>query len=237
MARIRKENPTRILIIKTATEMFFEYGFSKTTAAALSRKAGISTGNLTFHFPTKEHVLDVLVKMMCDFRRHVMNDVTDEGNSSLLAYCLELATMVAISDENENMRDFYLSSYSHPMTLDNIRLNDVEKIKQVFGDYCAGWEDACFFEAECIVSGIEYATIMNTAHSADLPMRIEGALEAIMLLFGIPEVTRKTKIAKVLSMDYREIGRRLLEDFKRFTEEENERAVEEMLVAYNLKRE
>jgi AcrR family transcriptional regulator len=237
MARIRKENPTRILIIKTATEMFFEYGFSKTTAAALSRKAGISTGNLTFHFPTKEHVLDVLVKMMCDFRRHVMNDVTDEGNSSLLAYCLELATMVAISDENENMRDFYLSSYSHPMTLDNIRLNDVEKIKQVFGDYCAGWEDARFFEAECIVSGIEYATIMNTAHSADLPMRIEGALEAIMLLFGIPEVTRKTKIAKVLSMDYREIGRRLLEDFKRFTEEENERAVEEMLVAYNLKRE
>jgi len=44
MARIRKENPTRILIIKTATEMFFEHGFSKTTVAALSKKAEIWEG-------------------------------------------------------------------------------------------------------------------------------------------------------------------------------------------------
>ena len=64
MARLKRENPTRILIIKTATDMFFEHGFSKTTVAALSKEAEISTGNFTFHFPTKEHILDVLVTMM-----------------------------------------------------------------------------------------------------------------------------------------------------------------------------
>lgn len=234
MARIKKETPTKLSIIKTATEMFFECGFSKTTAAALSKKAGISTGNLTFYFPTKEHILDELVKMMCHFQWKMMEEATDEGKSSLLAYCLELTTMAAISEESEQMRDFYISTYSHPMTLDYIRVNDVVKLKQVFGDYCKDWTDEQFFEAECIVSGIEYATLMTTEHSTDLPTRIAGALNAIMLLFGVPETLRAMKVQKVLAMDYPAIGKRLLEDFKAFTVEENNKAIDEMLSTYHL---
>ncbi len=236
MARMKKGNPTRLLIIKTATEMFFENGFSQTTAAAVSKKAGISTGNLTFHFPTKEHILDELVKMMCDFQWQTMEEATDEGKSSLLAYCLELTTMAAISEENLQMRDFYISNYSHPMTLDYIRLNDVKKLKQVFGEYCVGWTDQQYLEAECIVSGIEYATLMTTACSTDLPTRIEGALNAIMLLFGVPEEKRKAKVKKVLAMDYKTIGMRMLADFRKFTEEENQKAVDDLLASYHLQR-
>lgn len=235
MARIRKENPTRILIIKTATEMFFEHGFSKTTVAALSKKAEISTGNFTFHFPTKEHILEVLVTMMCDFQWQMMEEATDEGKSSLLAYCLELTTMAAVAEENEQMRDFFLSAYSHPMTLDTIRMNDREKLMRVFGPYCRDWTEQQYAEAECLVSGIEYATLMTTEHSPDLPTRIGGALNGILLLFGIPEELRKAKVAKVLAMDYKAIGRRLLEEFKEFTVQEHQRAVDEMLTAYNLK--
>ena len=235
MAKYKRENPTRILIIKTATEMFFENGFSKTTVAALSKKAEISTGNFTFHFPTKEHILDVLVTMMCEFQWQMMEDATDEGKSSLLAYCLELTTMAAVAEENEQMRDFFLSAYSHPMTLDTIRTNDIEKLKKVFGDYCKDWTDKQYMEAESIVSGIEYATLMTTEHSPDLPTRIEGGMNSIMLLFGVPEELRRTKVAKVLAMDYRAIGRKLLEDFKEFTVQEHQRAINEMLAAYHLK--
>lgn len=235
MSRVKKENPTRILIIKTATEMFFERGFSQTTVAALAKEAGISTGNITFHFPTKEHILDELVQMMCEFQWQAMEEATDEGKSSLLAYCLELTTMAAVSEESEPMRDFFLSAYSHPMTLDNIRKNDVEKLKQIFGEYCGGWSEKQFIEAECVVSGIEYATLMTTELSPELPTRIEGALNSIMLLFGVPEELRRLKVQKVLALDYRAIGRRLLEDFKEFTKEENNKAVEELLAAYKLK--
>ena len=42
-------------------ELFLENGFSKTTAAAICKKANIGTGNLTCHFPTKEHILNELV--------------------------------------------------------------------------------------------------------------------------------------------------------------------------------
>ena len=236
MARIKRENPTRLAIIQVAIELFFEKGFSNTTAAAVCRGADIGTGNLTFYFPTKEHILDVLVTMMCDFQWKLIEDATDEGKSSLLSYCLEVATMVAISEENEQMHDFYVSAYSHPITLENIRANDVEKMRQVFGQFCPDWTEEQFVEAEAIVSGIEYATLMTTKHSASLPVRVEGALDAIMKVFNVPEEIRKMKVQKVLAMDYRAIGRRVLEDFYSYVSKANEKAITDLLQTYHIKK-
>ena len=235
MARKKKESPTRLTIIQVAIELFFEKGFSQTTAAEVCRKADIGTGNLTFYFPTKEHILDVLVTMMCDHQWKMMEEATDEGRSSLLCYCLELATMAAISEESPQMHDFLVSAYSHPMTLENIRANDVEKMKQVFGQFCPDWTEEKFIEAEAIVSGIEYATLMTTAHSASLPIRLEGALNAIMLLFGVPKELRQMKIQKVLSMDYRGFARNVKDNFQKYVSEANEKAIEDLLKTYRVK--
>ncbi|MBE6590162.1 MAG: hypothetical protein E7643_08285 [Ruminococcaceae bacterium] len=84
-------------------------------------------------------------------------------------YCLELSTLVAIAEEFSEMNDFIAAAYSHPMTLELIRANDVEKVKQVFTEYTNGWDDERYTEMEAIVSGIEYATIMKTEHSASVP--------------------------------------------------------------------
>ena len=105
MARNRKPTPTKSVIIKVASELFFENGFSKTTSTEVCRKAEISAGNLTFYFPTKEHILAVLVKMMIDFQWKEMEAITNEGASSLLAYCLELTTMASVSEEMPQMQE------------------------------------------------------------------------------------------------------------------------------------
>ena len=144
--------------------------------------------------------------------------------------------MAAISEESPQMHDFYVSAYSHPMTLENIRANDVEKMRQVFGQFCPDWTEEQFVEAEAIVSGIEYATLMTTKHSASLPTRVEGALNTIMMLFGVPEDIRKMEVQKVLAMDYRAIGRRVLSDFKQYVSQTNEKAIEDLLQTYHIKR-
>ncbi len=228
MARTKQPSLLRAKIVKAASELFFENGFSKTTSSELCAKVGMGTGNLTFYFPTKEHILAVLVQMMIDYQWKEMENAADEGKSSLLAYCLELSTLVAIADEFPEMNDFLAAAYSHPMTLELIRANDAEKVKQVFSEYTEGWDDEKYIENEAIVSGIEYATVMKTEHSATVPHRIEGALNTIMILFGVPEETRKMKVAKVLSMDYRAIGRKVYADFKKYVTETNEHRVEEM---------
>ena len=229
MARTRQPSPMRAAIIKAASELFFEKGFSRTTSVELCKKIDIGTGNLTFYFPTKEHILAVLVQMMIDYQWKEMEKAANEGKSSLLAYCLELTTLVSISEKFPEMNDFLLAAYSHPMTLDLIRANDVEKIKKVFGEYTSDWNDERFTEAEAIISGIEYATVMSTEHSASVEYRITGALNAIMMLFGVPEETRRKKIEKILSMDYLSIGRRIYTDFRQYVTETNEHNLDEVL--------
>ena len=229
MARTRKPSPLKAAIVKGATELFFEKGFSKSTSSELCRKLDIGTGNLTFYFPTKEHILAVLVQMMIDYQWKEMETAADEGKSSLLAYCLELSTLVAIAEEIPQMNDFLLAAYSHPMTVDLIRANDVEKVKTVFAEYTEGWDEEKYTEMETIISGIEYATIMKTEHSASVERRLEGALGSILLLLGVPAETREKKISKVLAMDYLSIGRKVYEDFKQYVTETNENALDEIL--------
>ena len=233
----KRKVTTRAEIIKVATEMYLENGYSNTTTKAICDRIGISTGNLTFYFPTKEHILDVLVTMMCDHQWKMIQTFTDEGKSSLLCYCLEFATMASVSEEIPQMHDFLVSAYSHPITLENIRANDVEKMKQVFGQFCPDWTEEQFVEAEAIVSGIEYATLMTTAHSASLPIRLEGALNSIMMVFGVPEDLRRAKVQKVLQMDYHAIGRRVFEDFRQYVNATNEMAIEDLLQNYRIKHE
>ena len=209
--------------------MFFENGFSSTTCARICQKAGISAGNLTFYFPTKEHILTVIVKMLLDFQWDEMKRATNEGSSSLLTYCLELATMTAVSEKIPQTLELFIASYTHQMTLELIRKSDMIKMKQVFADYTDGWDDEKFRETESIVSGIEYATIMHTENNIPIERRISSALDAIMMLFGVPEQIRKTKISKVLAMNYHEVGMQVYEKFEQYVIDTNEQALEAVL--------
>ncbi len=228
MAR-RRVNTTKLDIIQVATRMFLEKGVSETSAKAVADALEISTGNLTFHFPTKEHLVAVLVKKLCLFQQQMMKRYAQEGAGSVLSVCLELAAMASSSEQNPVAKDVYLSAYSHPMAMDIIRHNDKERAKAVFGCYCPDWTDEQFQEAEILVSGIEYATLMTTADSATLEMRIRGALNSIMLIYNVPEEIREDKIAKVLALDYKDIGNRVFEEFLHYTAQLTEDDIEELL--------
>lgn len=227
MARKKVNNAIKMAMVRVANRMFLERGFSNTSVKAIAQELGISTGHITFYYPTKEHLLAILVEKLCDFQWQMMNQTVDEGKTSLMAICLELVAMAAICEENEIAKDFYLSSYTNPMCLEIIRKSDTRRAKEVFGEYCTGWNDENFAEAETLVSGIEYATLMTTPASASLEVRIAGALNQIMTLYNVPENIRKMKIDKVLTMDYASIGRRIFTEFTEYIDSENSRLSDE----------
>ena len=227
MARKKVNNAIKMAMVRVANRMFLERGFSNTSVKAIAQELGISTGHITFYYPTKEHLLAILVEKLCEFQWQMMNYVVDEGKTSLMAICLELVAMAAICEENEIAKDFYLSSYTNPMCLEIIRRSDTRRAKEVFGEYCADWNDENFAEAETLVSGIEYATLMTTPASASLEVRIAGALNQIMTLYNVPEDVRKMKIDKVLAMDYGNIGRGIFTEFTEYIDSENSQLSEE----------
>jgi len=227
VARKIVNNAIKMAMVRVANRMFLERGFSNTSVKAIAQELGISTGHITFYYPTKEHLLALLVEKLCDFQWQMMNQTVDEGKTSLMAICLELVAMAAICEENEIAKDFYLSSYTNPMCLEIIRKSDTRRAKEVFGEYCTGWNEEDFAEAETLVSGIEYATLMITPASASLETRIAGALNQIMTLYNVPADVRKMKIDKVLVMDYGNIGRRIFTEFTEYIDSENSRLLEE----------
>lgn len=229
MARIDKRALTRLEIVQEASRQFLEKGYSGTTISAISKELNMSPGNLTFHFPTKEHLLAELVDLMCTFQWKLMEKEAAEGYSSIMAICLELTSMASSCEDDEVIKDFFLSAYTSPLCLEIIRRSDTERAKNVFRDYCPDWTDEQFAGAEILCSGIEYATLMNANDPVGLETRITGALNNILSIFGIPEEIRQAKIQKVFDMDYRALSKRVIRDFRAYVEQANEQAFLDLL--------
>ena len=223
---VKKVKTTKLDIIKCAAEFFFEHGYSATSPRMISEALDLSTGNITYYFPSKEHLLAVFVEMLCDYQWKMMEEEAQEGVSSVLAVCLELTAMAAVCEEDPIAKEFYPAAYSSPLCLDIIRRNDTERNKKVFKAYCPDWSDEQFAEAEVLVSGIEYATLMTAGDPVSLETRISGAMEHILGIYGVPEEERDRKLQKVFALNYRSISKRIMREFKEYSKEPNEQALE-----------
>lgn len=229
MIRVDRVELTRKEIIRVAANFFLKDGYTKTTFRVMSQALNMSTGNMTFHFPTKEHMLAELVDMLCEYQWKMMEEEAKDGINSVMAICLELLTMASACEQDEVIKDFFLAAYTSPLTMEIIRKNDKERAKKVFGEFCPDWTDERFSEAETLVSGIEYATLMTTSTSAPLELRISGALELILTVYNVPEDVRKKKIAKALATDYRPLSQRVMKEFRAYVDNETEQALFKLL--------
>lgn len=227
MGTRKKANITRLQAIRTASRLFLTQGYSKTTIRMIASELGISPGHLMFYYPTKDHLLCELVDMLCNFQWRLIERAVEDGASKLMSVCFEMTTMASACEESDIAKDFYLHAYTSPITLEIIRKNDAKRAVTVFGDFCPDWGEVRYKEAETLISGIEYATLMTTESSASLDVRISGALNAIMLIYNVPEELRREEIKKALTIDYRSMGKYVLKEFIKYVEEANEQAFEE----------
>ena len=212
---------TKNKILRVSTAMFLEVGYSKTSPQMIAKELKVSTGNVTYYYPTKEHLLAVLTDLLCKYQWKMIKEEADDGISSLLALCFELMTMAAACEESEVAKDFFVSTYQSPKCLEIIHNNDTARAKEVFAEYCPDWTDEQFREAEILVAGIEHATLNAIDKTVPLETRISGALNTIMTIYNVPEEIRKIKIDKVLAMDYHSIGKRIFNEFKEYVEKAN----------------
>ena len=229
VARIDKSAIVRLEIVQEASRQFLEKGYTATSISMISKALQMSPGNLTYHYPTKEHLLAELVDLLCGFQWKLMEKEANEGFSSIMALCLELASMASACEQDAVIKDFLISSYTSPMCLGIIRKNDAARNMKVFAAYRPEWTKEQFAEAEILCSGIEYATLMTAGDPVTLETRVSGALNNILGIYGIPEETRNVKLKKVFAMDYRNIGKQAIAEFKEFVSSANEQALHQLL--------
>ena len=221
MARKKVVNETKNAIIRVAIEMFLERGFTNTSARAIAAELGISTGNITFYFPSKEHLLMVLVEMLCDSQWSMLEQQADEEETALMAFCMETMTVAAACEQNEIARDLFLSVFQSELCRNLLRENHVARAERIFSEYCGDWTHQQFRIAEILVMGIQHAVIIPTDVEIPLSERIAAALNQILSIYGVPENNRAEKIRRILALDYNDIRQRVREGSLRYVDQLN----------------
>ena len=221
MARKKVVNETKNAIIRVAIEMFLERGFTNTSVRAIAAELGISTGNITFYFPSKEHLLMVLVEMLCDSQWSMLEQQADEEETALMAFCMETMTVAVACEQNEIARDLFLSVFQSELCRNLLRENHVARAERIFSEYCGDWTHQQFRIAEILVMGIQYAVIIPTDVEIPLSKRIAGALNQILSIYGVPENNRAEKIRRILALDYNDIRQHVREGSLRYVDQLN----------------
>ena len=219
---MRKKNTsnTKYEIIQCATELFLEKGYTDTYVTTIAKELQISLGNLTFWFPTKEHILAEMVKELCAFQICTEVEKKDREYALLIDYLFELAMFASVCEENPNIKDLVIASYTQPLPLAVIRANDAERSKRTFAEFCKEWSETEYIQAENVASGIECAMFMTeNAEKLTFEQRVTSGLDAIMKVYEVPKDIRQSVLKEVMAMDYRSSGNHVFEEFYSFVEE------------------
>lgn len=229
VTRINRSELTKLEIMRHATHCFLKDGYSNTSVKAISKALNMSPGNLTFHYPTKEHMLAELVAQLCEFQEKMLEYEAQRGYASAAVIGIELMTVAAACADSEIARDFFVSTFQSELCRSYLHRNHVDRAKRIFARQCLDWTDEQFQEAEILVMGLQYATVIATDAEVTLKSRISGALNQILSIYNVDSQTRQKEIEAVLSLDCRNISRRVLDEFIKYAEQTNEQALVDLL--------
>lgn len=228
MAR-KRVTTTKYEIIQVASELFFEKGYSATSPKLIASELQMSPGNLTYYFPTKEHLLADIVKMLTDFQWKMLKAEADRDITPIGSICIELMTVAAACQESNVAKDFFTVTFESEMSREYLRKDHVERAKRIFAKYCPDWTDEQFVQAELLVMGIQWSTITADDDILPLETRISGALNQILNIYNVDEAAKGFEIDRVLNMDCRTLGKRVLSEFIDYVAKTNQQTLEEML--------
>ena len=214
--------------------MFLEKGFTNTSAKAISNELNISTGNLTFHYPTKEHILLELTKKITDFHEKAIDKVQGEGYDDLFSYCWEITAQITLCEENPQMNDLYLAIYSHPATMLFVKDWTAEKNFKILGERLSDWSLERFRLAENVTCCIERSALTEPCTEAyTLEDKIRLTLTCLLKIYDIGKEDRERVIDEILKTDYRKTGNDLLVQFTKYIEKHNQQIIEEAIKENN----
>ena len=137
----------KILILKTALDLFNSLGVSSVSTKRIAKELQISDGNLRYHYPTKEHLILALFQGM---------------QEELQAYKSQM-TNTAVSYNADFFTSFFLGSFDiqyqyRCLYLDQVHLKaTMEAYANVYDTYVASWKQDFlelfnFLKENCILS-------------------------------------------------------------------------------------
>ncbi len=212
-----KLNPftdTQINVIRSATKLFLQNGYTETTLKMIEQDSGVKVGNITYYFHSKEDLLIVLIEELIDYHTIMLENICDKEGDKLFAYAMEITAQIALCEHNRSAWDLYYSAYNLPQTYEIIKAWAAEKTYNLLGEMLPDWTERDFKEVEEVASGIELAALKSVcSRNFTLDKKISIFLNSIMMLYHVPEDERKAIIDRILGCNYEDIANEMFGGF------------------------
>lgn len=103
-------------ILKESVMLFEEYGYNNTTIRMIAEKASIGRGNLTYHFPKKEDISRLLMKVFfIKIERFNKDIISDESKNAYVYFAILLKSFEYFIDNNDYFKMMVLDGEKSQM--------------------------------------------------------------------------------------------------------------------------
>jgi len=212
--RVAPLSETEFKIIRSATKLFLENGFSHTTISMICSDSGIGRGNIVYYFHTKEDMLFLLLQELMDFHKTVIEETINKTGDVEFACAMEIATQIALCESNPTAYDLYYSAYSHQGIFDFIKEWSAKKNHELLGATLLGWTYEDFCRMENVASHVEFSALTTPCDEKfTLEDKISLVLDSYMKLFDVSKEKRDDIIGKVLKTDYKKVSEEIFNKF------------------------
>ena len=203
---------TRKKILSVCVRLFLQQGYKETTVTQIVREAGITRGSYQNQFPTKDAVLMDLVKTMFSSQFDMARSIAGDDLPPVYTYAVETSIQLALTELNENLRELYIESYTHPDTAEYIYLQTTSELKNIFAPYLPDHSESDFYDMEIGTSGLmrSYMAKRCDIHFP-LQRKLECFLTAAMRVYRVPEEDQKKVLAFIAVLDIEAVASKIVQ--------------------------
>lgn len=203
---------TRKKILSVCVRLFLQQGYKETTVTQIVREAGITRGSYQNQFPTKDAVLMELVKTMFSSQFDMARSIAGADLPPVYTYAVETSIQLALTELNENLRELYIESYTHPDTAEYIYLQTTSELKNIFAPYLPDHSESDFYDMEIGTSGLmrSYMAKRCDIHFP-LQRKLECFLTAAMRVYRVPEEDQEKVLAFIAVLDIEAVASEIVQ--------------------------
>lgn len=203
---------TRRKILSVCVRLFLQQGYKETTVTQIVREAGITRGSYQNQFPTKDAVLMELVKTMFSNQFDMARSIAGDDLPPVYTYAVETSIQLALTELNENLRELYIESYTHPDTAEYIYLQTTSELKNIFAPYLPDHSESDFYDMEIGTSGLmrSYMAKRCDIHFP-LQRKLECFLTAAMRVYRVPEEDQEKVLAFIAVLDIEAVASEIVQ--------------------------
>lgn len=203
---------TRKKILSVCVRLFLQQGYKETTVTQIVREAGITRGSYQNQFPTKDAVLMELVKTMFSSQFDMARSIAGDDLPPVYTYAVETSIQLALTELNENLRELYIESYTHPDTAEYIYLQTTSELKNIFAPYLSDHSESDFYDMEIGTSGLmrSYMAKRCDIHFP-LQRKLECFLTAAMRVYRVPEEDQEKVLAFIAVLDIEAVASEIVQ--------------------------